>query len=85
MLLLDLMSFEELEEQINIIRKELFNIAAIKGFSDNRVMEISQRLDLYLQRYNELKKLNILPALILRTYISFSQLFINNLFRIFCL
>ena len=50
------MSFEELEEQINIIRKELFNIAAIKGFSDNRVMEISQRLDLYLQRYNELKK-----------------------------
>lgn len=56
MLLLELMSPSELEESIYLLRRKLFKIAAIQGLSDKRAIEISKRLDLYLQRYNALKK-----------------------------
>lgn len=55
MLLLDLMSTDELYETIELLRKKLFENASNKGFSDERTIAISQTLDLYLSRYEKLK------------------------------
>jgi hypothetical protein len=54
MLLLDLMSRDELEETIELLRVKLFETASINGFSHKRTIAISQSLDLYLTRYNKL-------------------------------
>jgi hypothetical protein len=56
MLLLDLMSPFELEDAIELLRNKLFKTAATKGFSDKRTIEIRKSLDLYINRYNEVKK-----------------------------
>lgn len=55
MLLLDLMAPCELKEAIEILKKELFENASVKGFYNNRAIEISQRINLYQSKYNELK------------------------------
>lgn len=54
MLLLELMSPCELKESIQSLKRELFETAAIKGFVDKRTIEISQRINLYQTKYNEL-------------------------------
>jgi len=56
MLLLDLMNPDELEESIALLRKKLFDHAAKYGFANDRTMEISRRLDLYMERYKDIKK-----------------------------
>jgi hypothetical protein len=56
-LLLELMSIEELEETIELLRNKLFETASIKGFTDKRTLEISQSFNLYLLRYNKLKNI----------------------------
>lgn len=45
----------ELKEAIEILKKELFENASVKGFYNNRAIEISQRINLYQSKYNELK------------------------------
>jgi hypothetical protein len=50
------MSPNELEESIILLRRNLFDIASIKGFSNERSIEISKRIDLYLKRYSELNR-----------------------------
>lgn len=52
MLLLDLMSHQELEETIELLRIKLFETASNNGFTHQRTVAISQSLDLYLTRYN---------------------------------
>jgi hypothetical protein len=54
MLLIDLMSKDELEETIELLRMKLFENASIHGFTHERTIAISQSLDLYLTRYNKL-------------------------------
>jgi hypothetical protein len=54
MLLIDLMSKDELEETIELLRVKLFETASKNGFSHERTIAISQSLDLYLTRYNKL-------------------------------
>jgi hypothetical protein len=53
MLLFELMSPCELKESIETLKKELFETAAVKGFFDKRTTEISQRINLYQTKYNE--------------------------------
>jgi hypothetical protein len=55
MLLLDLMSHQELEESIQLLKQKLFETASTRGFSDKRAGEIRQTLALYLSRYDKLK------------------------------
>jgi hypothetical protein len=55
-LLLDTMSLYELQEAIDLLSKKLFEKASIKGFSDERTIEISRSLQLYQNRYYELKR-----------------------------
>jgi hypothetical protein len=50
------MSPNELEESIILLRRNLFDIASIKGFSNERSIEICKRIDLYLKRYSELNR-----------------------------
>jgi hypothetical protein len=54
MLLLNLMSLDELEETIVILRKKMFETASTNGYSHERTVAVSQSLDLYLTRYNKL-------------------------------
>ncbi|MDP4085828.1 MAG: aspartyl-phosphate phosphatase Spo0E family protein [Bacillota bacterium] len=56
MLLLELMAPNELKETIELLRKKLFESASSNGFYSERTIEISQRLDIYLTRYNQLTK-----------------------------
>jgi hypothetical protein len=49
-LLLELMSSCELKESIETLKKQLFEIAAVRGFNNERAVEISQRINLY-QKY----------------------------------
>jgi hypothetical protein len=58
LLLIDLMALHELEETIELLRFKLINSAAENGFSNNRTVQISQTLDLYLSRYKKLKDHN---------------------------
>jgi hypothetical protein len=53
MLLLNLMSLDELEETIELLRVKLFETASIHGYSHERTVAVSQSLDLYLTRYNK--------------------------------
>jgi hypothetical protein len=55
LLLLDLMSKNELEEAIYLLRIKLFETVSVKGFLDPRTIEISHSLDLYLNRYSKIK------------------------------
>jgi hypothetical protein len=56
MLLIDLMSEDELEESIKILRKRLFSIAEKDGFSSKKATELKKRLNLYLNKYESLEK-----------------------------
>jgi hypothetical protein len=57
-LLIDLMSLNELEETIELLRAKLFDVASESGFSNDKTIQISQTLDLYLSRYKDLKGRN---------------------------
>lgn len=59
MLLLDLMSLEELEETIDLLRTKLNDTAVVYGRHSSRTIEISRSLDLYIARYIKLKKKKI--------------------------
>jgi hypothetical protein len=54
-MLLNLMAPNELKEAIEFLRKKLTESITSKGFSDKRTVEISQRLDLYIVRFNQIK------------------------------
>jgi hypothetical protein len=56
LLLLDLMSFEELEETIELLRQKLFVTAFKYGYTHYKTISISQSLDLYLLRHEKYKQ-----------------------------
>lgn len=55
MLLIDLMAPCELQESIELLRRDLFDYAAKKGFADETTMDMRRRLDLYIKRYQVIK------------------------------
>jgi hypothetical protein len=56
LLLLDLMSQSELEENIEILQKKLYINAKVRGHEDKRTIEIRKSLSLYRKRYEEILK-----------------------------